>query len=794
MFTVGSIRDLSVLKKLCRALAAPRPGAALVAMSARRTRRWPARLAGLLIFAVSSVTAGAEGSQIQRAEALAGAFERLAAAIPEHRYNIDALAEHLDYDVEAAARHVSSAIAFEPYLGVMRGPEGTISAGAGSVWDQAVLAAALINAMGGEALLVRGPLGAPDRDRLLRGSFQPRAMATLPLPPDVITREFRGLLPDDVTERLREQLSGIDVSGSREDNPAITAVAAQLIRNAGAAGFDLSPTALPEAFLQSLSEQYVWVRYRDRPADPWRDLHPAFGATAEPPQIEPRVFLSGSVPEEMLHRAEIQMFLLQDTGETVREVPIMEPYVRPVANLLPEQISLAIVPVGGAGGETAAPDYYLPMLNGGTAPGGTLFNDLGMIADAELVGGPPGVFGELSQALAGSARALDANLPELAGVLLTVTLHLPGGERLVQRRRLAVPGSGASTEGRESLLFDGQFLFRAGPENGAMALHRLFTALAALLRDAGSLTPRWPDTRTADAASPGDTRMRLERRWLEAILSSEILAPPPRRDRIVVRRAPLVAMRRIGSGMDGPSSTRVTLDILHQPVLALRFEDAGGEVTLMPDAAVAQGVRETLYEGLLIREKSPDAADLGTRGDAQTVSDETQLDTLLATAKPDSQLGQRLADDLAYSGLLVVERLDENPFWWRIDPRTGTTLGMSRGGGAELADYSLFNSAMTVYSVIMWAKSMADCNETYPDNDTMWMCCQAGATMWALAGTVSGGAFSEKAAKGVSTALGSSWKAGLGYIAASIGYEGYQSVIGMGTGALGDAACKAAFQ
>ena len=56
-------------------------------------------------------------------------------------------------DPEALAAFVRERIAYEPYLGVQRGPGGTLAASAGSDWDRALLLRALLARAGFAARL-----------------------------------------------------------------------------------------------------------------------------------------------------------------------------------------------------------------------------------------------------------------------------------------------------------------------------------------------------------------------------------------------------------------------------------------------------------------------------------------------------------------------------------------------------------------------------------------------------------------------------------------------------------------
>jgi hypothetical protein len=68
-------------------------------------------------------------------------------AMPAEHWVIEALAESLGYDPMAAFRFVRDHIRYEPYSGVLRGPEGTLAARAGNSLDRSLLLAALFDYM-----------------------------------------------------------------------------------------------------------------------------------------------------------------------------------------------------------------------------------------------------------------------------------------------------------------------------------------------------------------------------------------------------------------------------------------------------------------------------------------------------------------------------------------------------------------------------------------------------------------------------------------------------------------------
>jgi hypothetical protein len=67
------------------------------------------------------------------------------------------------------------------------------------------------------------------------------------------------------------------------------------------------------------------------------------------------------------------------------------------------------------------------------------------------------------------------------------------------------------------------------------------------------------------------------------------------------------------------------------------------------------------------------------------------------------------------------------PLWWRIDTRTGQTLGMGPNGGEAITEYAVelkMASATVTALGIMYASF--SCGTAYPNNPKMQACCLAG--------------------------------------------------------------------
>ena len=111
----------------------------------------------------SAPTAEVRDAPQPRAEVIdAGAIGDMALAqadrLPATTWEIDALALELAFDLPAMHAFVRDHVAFDPYAGVLRGGQGTLSARAGNAWDQALLLHGLIDANGYDVRFAFGTL------------------------------------------------------------------------------------------------------------------------------------------------------------------------------------------------------------------------------------------------------------------------------------------------------------------------------------------------------------------------------------------------------------------------------------------------------------------------------------------------------------------------------------------------------------------------------------------------------------------------------------------------------------
>ena len=677
----------------------------------------------------------------------------LSSQIESRFYDIDGLAEHLDYDVQAAADYAINAIAYVPYLGVMRGPAGTLSTQSGSSWDQAVFLAALINAMGGEAILGLGALSDADAMRLL-------ALG--------VTNEVK--VPDGA--------AGIDIAGTLKAKFGIDPLlrpmpeggatfadydtAAPKIAKALAAQLAAAGKAIPDPNVaaankhaKALGKNYVWVRYRDTPNDPWTDVHPAFGA-AEAPDVTATQYIADTVPENQLHKVGVQFQVERLENGKFKTVAITQPYERPSASLSAAQIRVGIAP--NTAGTADRPTLYTAIIDGRVPDGSLSFSELGLTASTDDALSGPEIFTTVSNRMGGALGTLgaasgdDDAAPRLTGVLLRVTYTAPGGQKTTEMRRLADFREEKPDSYSRKLVFNGVLEVNVGAENGARDMKALLEAAALQVRQLPYNIALAKGEISAEdyVAHPAFAELPTHA-WLNALALSDVFNPISAEGRLV-RMSPLVMMYR-ASPCDG-SGLKVDVDIQYNQMRGFRMAD-NGSVLEDPALALQQGINDTLVEGELIGVSN--IAPWTKQETLRVVGSETELKANPLWAKADGNTQDRLKADLKTAGLLLLPQ-DHDDRWWRFDPSTGTSLGMSVLGGSETVEemtlLDAFALGVTIGDFIAGMVSGAPACAKAGDGVSFGVCCIAGVTLLNTGLMLVGGGIGEKVTTRFTAAIG----------------------------------------
>ena len=737
---------------------------------------------------------------ISLAEHSASNFAKLAVSIDAKYFEVNALADALDYDFDAAIAHVTKSIAYDSYSGVLRGPEGTIAAQAGSAWDQAALLASLLKSMGADAMVVSGTLLPDDSKRLLAETLRVRDAMPQVMDPERMLKEFEGTLSPAALAELQSSIHTEQKALRKNDEAfaeSIETASQSLLAALKKSGLEWSTADSQKITAQlqhRIAEDYAWVQYRGAPREQWQNIHPAFGGQP-PPEVKEQAIYAEEIPVETTHQVEIRLELERTYNGSIIREQIMEAYRRPTANLAKRQMPIHIAPSGNSAESAENAQLFIPALYGQLAPGAKAFNLMGQaVAATDALSGPQ-IFATVSSKLGSAMDGLDSavksdsqesSLPRLTGIILSVDWLAPDGIVHSQERRLVDFRQEMPDNPAQNIIFAGVLDVGLGLENGGRHLQSAFTTLAARLPalpyyvalSRGDISLQRlldnPQAQTPDTPMP----------WLEMATLRDGFEAVSSDTQRTVRAGPLVVMRRI---KQTGGQAVAYIDVLHNPSIVL--ESNGAEARLSQEGALRQGVRETVYEHMLIRGGLDDP---WFQSPISTVlASEAEMAASIAQLNFSQSVQERLNADFTDTGLLFLSSNKGYARWWRVDPVSGRTLGMGLDGGVELSESQVvkINVAMLVIGGTFAIIGARDCTAAYKDNPKMELCCHAGNALLFGVGVGGGSAVGGK----MQSALANAWKATLGYFTAMLSSEIAINITNMfGTGTVANSVCQAA--
>jgi len=692
--------------------------------------------------------------------------------LPVSINDIEKISDHLDYDFEKAISYAQNNIHYEPYLGVLRGHDGVATTGKGNAWDQAIFLATIINTMGGDAQIVLGNLSPKDASRLLSISFNPVKQVEEKIDKKKLLKIVRSY-DEKVALELEHMIQNQnDEYAKSKLNKDTNVIANSLLLMLNKGGVKLPGRQNSNRLIEQIAKNYAWVRWRKSDGEKWVYLHPVFENQALP-NIEPSSFLSNTVPEKYLHQVGLQLFIERQTSAgKFEEIAIMDQFIRPTSELYKKQHSISLVPLDT---ESKKPTFLVPILNDAIAPGGKAITSLGLTADvADMSHASAKLFVTLSNKMGGALGSLNtltdesnSSTPKLTGVILKIESIIPNGgmnnlitRRLVDLRNdVSLDLSTASFNtlldvsiGTEDSIDLAKKIIRN--ERNFLTSLPLFIAMA---RGDISLSKAMKTKQFSEIPSPVWSNLTL---LSNAFLRDDLL------NQISFRPSPLLIARHTFTDPEQGSLT--TSDIISNPIVVLNLQDKN-TVTINPNVVMLQGVQDTLMESVLVENANGWSQRLPKtlikhHQDLNDISLEFNWpQTAINIAKKD-------LDD----GYIMAVANEKAPYWWRINPKTGETLGMGKYGGQEITEYGVATLVIgAAVSSYFFRESVKTCGETFARKE-MVDCCIVGnlAATYATAGTlgVAGGA-------GVFKGM---WNSAVGSLLTSVGADLYVGKVGGG--------------
>ena len=673
---------------------------------------------------------------IRQVENLFNALEEAAALIPGDSFDPRALAARLGTDPAQHFEWVRDHTDWVPYRGALRGPTGVVMDRLGNSLDRALLLAEMLAAAGHSVRLAHDEIPVGQAQELLGRVRTARLGQSIPV---VRTPEFSAALWG-ISER-----HGLSVEEMRSDYET------RLHRNVEASALAAERTSTQAQFLAATVAGVVqpvdrandaaealrdhwWVQIRtDRQ---WSDLDPLLpyaqvgDSLTEDPRTVPYRKRNGLIVLERgtSHEVEIRVIVEQSRNGRRREREALSHVLRPhdlaggavTLFAVATHASEALDPSDPAGmleqlqQRSGSAGEWLPVLRVGsetlynlafTAEGSVKRPDLSLFAGSqEAFEGALGQLDLLGQSLDRATSVDKASATTFAsGAWVEYEIRGPGiPTRTLRRTLFDLLGPDRDKDNVSAAIGPAQRLAREVALTGsidilaqgsaitpdlveATALNGLLASRALTLDALRNWDPEQLRRRAESVDVPGPVPLSLfslaiaRTEWGNATKEVYIASPNVLTYRSGYEVAVAGELRRYGA-----------FDIVANDVAAV--SGSGHEAF---DARMRQGVLDTNAEALLL----PPGQSFASTASALSASSDPSRDWVLITdandvawgESPTAEVARRLiATDLEAGYAVVVPRTpntERGPGWWRIDPATGTTLGMIDGGGQASVEY-----------------------------------------------------------------------------------------------------------
>lgn len=647
-----------------------------------------AAVAGLVAAAVIAAGCAGGGSPKPAAEIGQDAWEGRRLIYPE----VEAVAAAVGSDGAKLLQFVSHGLGYDAYRGALRGPRGTILAGAGNAADKSLLLRDVIRIVD-PAAEVRFAFCTLARDQAAElaatATAQRPATPAAPRPPSAATPEEQAAV-----QRLGDQWRAAGAAIAQD----VRTVAGALAQG----GVTLTAPNLTGMEIEQAVAEHVWVQRREPGG--WTDLDPTMpapGRTRCRPERTAR-----ELPETMFHHLAISVRLEERDGSTLSTRYLLETFWR-TAELTgstitfahPEALALDDALLTNPSAPPQGASRYTPML---------MIDDEYALGDAFLLPRPGGElhetvargFGEITRRLEPGPQPAPPG-PQVTAEWLEFTVRSPDGATETIERpvfdRIGYSARAYGEEDRAPLAA----LEEIGGEYAALAtVVSVATwtgekAIAAPLADPASWDPR---TRAPFEA------LGAYHRAFYGLRESLLDAAPGAGARFVATDTGLSVLTwTLGFDSDQPGAGVFTTDLTRAPVRSV-----GGGQPGAPPVGIVWGAAGLRAERLLLTAPAallgeargeepalaPDVAavfDRAVQDGVRTLllrpADAAQVVSIASSEDARTRLWQRLD---AGSIVLVPERavpVDGEPVlgWWLFDPARGLArdemeTGLHQGG------------------------------------------------------------------------------------------------------------------
>jgi len=691
------------------------------------------------------------------------------AMIQTQEFNVPARQRAIGDSPEALFGWVRDNTHWVAYRGVLRGPRGTLMDGYGSHADRALLLAALLESAGHEARIARAELPPDAVDRLVQGLPTAARAGSVRTDPGSPDSDASSLDTSDSDYRATAQRLGVDADEIR-DRVRQADRRAQNMQQRVVGRVETQSEALIDRLdfssnsdnddgrLAAALADHWWVQVRV--GNQWKDLDPSGPDHRAGDRVAETVsdtFWPEDVPDESIHELTVEVVAEQLEGGRLREHTAL---TRSLAapELLGRTVTVDLHPMdlpgpeGLLGGDPGtelsrlpdrvrAQDDWMPLISVGGAPE----YDKRILADgrvvamaatpqAEAMEEASGMLGGiLADRRGGSERG---SSPELTAVFLRLTVRAPGADP-VRHERALMDVLGAARRAGSTDGFEMTDERRAARAVGMLASTEILAQgnwwpvsytmghlLDGALKNRNAALGAVHAVRRDSAALMGKAIESSSVSGTELVaLAHHRHARSPHRDAIVVTRLNLLSMIERMDLVDGEPAVTRGFDIIDNRI-DVRSMDGDDARRVRLDQGVLDTVLEAelLRAGATARNTSIEFARALEAGSDWRLVDAADLPEGL-----DADIAALVDQALDAGDWVVMAESDlasDRPGWWRIDPATGTTLGMGPDGRGQMTEQilTLMNSIDNATSAVATVQAIWNCILTRPSASGMQCC------------------------------------------------------------------------
>jgi hypothetical protein len=242
-----------------------------------------------------------------------------AKTIDPSRVSVASKQAELGTDVARLFAYVRDEIRFEPYWGALRGARGTLVSQAGNSVDKALLLHELLGAAGHRSRFAHGPLDPGEAERLREAAFRLGARGPGVAPADPRVKAFLDTMQKETDERYRTVVTALADSGFV---------------------IPRGPAPPDEGAPAGLTDHY-WVQVQD--GSQWRNLDPTFPDAAVGRAFARLAGTPPAVPERLFHTIALRV-IVEEPKEGARRQRVVLSHAARAADLSAAAVFLSHVP------------------------------------------------------------------------------------------------------------------------------------------------------------------------------------------------------------------------------------------------------------------------------------------------------------------------------------------------------------------------------------------------------------------------------------------------------------------